>query len=1103
MSAGAGQAPPPSPPPQRGLLGHLGDAGGRTGRVVHRVVQLLLALVIVAGIGVAALVVSLAHGPVDVAWVARRVTRNMITGADVSIGRATLAWQGLSGGMDRTLDLVLSDVDVRMPAGERLVVLRQAAVSLATRPLFRGVLAPTSVDVDGAAVRLHRDAGGGIGIEGAKSSTTSGAAPRNMDAMLASLGHVRISGSRVDVADDQLSVPWALDAIAVDIERGARDGAQGGGAQGGGAPGNGARGDATTIVSIGGESIPVNAKLALLPGGAGLTASAKLGTLNLARIGALSPVLAGLRAMEADLHLSAELALGSDFAWRSARVTAQADAGIVRIGDGVMPIRSANVEAALTPSTAEITVHPLVLRARDEAAPTNFNARISARRGGGKVDATVVVDVDQVAFSDLPALWPAGVGGPGTRPWITQNITAGVAHDGHVEAVVSAPDDFSDATLVSISGGIDGSDVTGHWLRPVPPIEHGTAKVVFVDPDTLDILIANGRQVGGQLMLKPSRVRLTGIAGHDQFIAIQGDITGPFADLISLLKQPKINLLSRRPIDLRDPQGTMTGQLTVNFPLKTDLDIDKVAIHAVGKLTGGHLTGIAVGRNLDRAMLDFDVGNDGLKIVGTCDVATIPAKLSVEMDFKSGGPAQVMEKIGVSATLTPKNIAGFGLNVDGVMTGTVDVQLDYFDRRDSTGDIKVTGDLAHAAFTGGRVPFNKAAGSAGSLDAHVLMKAGKITGIDRIVAEAPGLSVQVAADVAGGRPNVVRIQRFILGEATNVTGEVRLPERDGQPYVATITGPTLDASGEFDRKAEADPKTARSRTNAPFRADIRIDRVLMAGGRPMNQVVAHVENDGTLTTNARLSAVVGTGPALLSLTPVQGGRKLAAEAQDAGALLRTLDLIQSMSGGRLTASGMYNDTTDAHTLRGSAELLDFRIRNAPSIGRILQGMSLYGLVQLAQGPGLGFTRMVVPFRLSQEVLTLEDARAYSASLGITAKGSIDLARSTANMEGTVVPAYFFNSLLGRVPLLGRLFAPEQGGGVFAATYSVKGPLDDPTVSVNPLAALTPGFLRGFFDIFDGPSAPASREQAPKAPAPSPAPSTPRASPPSTLTEPQR
>jgi hypothetical protein len=65
-----------------------------------------------------------------------------------------------------------------------------------------------------------------------------------------------------------------------------------------------------------------------------------------------------------------------------------------------------------------------------------------------------------------------------------------------------------------------------------------------------------------------------------------------------------------------------------------------------------------------------------------------------------------------------------------------------------------------------------------------------------------------------------------------------------------------------------------------------------------------------------------------------------------------------------------------------------------------------------------------------------------------------------------VPAYALNSLPGRIPLLGRLFTAEKGGGLIAADVHVRGKLDDPSIMVNPLSVLTPGFLRRIFRIFD-------------------------------------
>jgi hypothetical protein len=51
--------------------------------------------------------------------------------------------------------------------------------------------------------------------------------------------------------------------------------------------------------------------------------------------------------------------------------------------------------------------------------------------------------------------------------------------------------------------------------------------------------------------------------------------------------------------------------------------------------------------------------------------------------------------------------------------------------------------------------------------------------------------------------------------------------------------------------------------------------------------------------------------------------------------------------------------------------------------------------------------------------------------------------------------------------------------VFAARFGLEGPIDDPSLSLNPVSALTPGFLRDIFGIFDKPAG------APQPPAKSP------------------
>jgi len=129
--------------------------------------------------------------------------------------------------------------------------------------------------------------------------------------------------------------------------------------------------------------------------------------------------------------------------------------------------------------------------------------------------------------------------------------------------------------------------------------------------------------------------------------------------------------------------------------------------------------------------------------------------------------------------------------------------------------------------------------------------------------------------------------------------------------------------------------------------------------------------------------------------------------------------------------------------------------------------SLTGVVDVLKGEGISFSVLEAPFTLSNGLLKVKDARATGTALGLTANGEIDMDRDRLKLDGTLVPFYTLNSALGGVPVLGWLLnGGEKGGGLVAFNFSMKGSTDEPEVTINPLSALTPGFLRHLFDIFD-------------------------------------
>jgi len=699
------------------------------------------------------------------------------------------------------------------------------------------------------------------------------------------------------------------------------------------------------------------------------------------------------------------------------------------------------------------------------------------QRAGGQLDSTLALDLDQADFADLRRLWPEGIGGH-ARDWLLENIPSGIARNGHFEIALAVQEDLSSLALTRAAGTLNGEGLEVHWLRPVPPIENGMAQLRILDPDTLEIVVASGRQRlrgqkldpgAGGLQIGNGRVRITGIMQPHQVAAIDAEVAGSVPDAVALLREPRLALLDRHPIELKDPAGQATMKLTVGVPLERDVRMDDITVHAKGHLEGVHLSGVAAGRDLDQGVLDLDATVDALKLNGRALLAGIPAQIDASMDFRAGPAVQVLQSVTVSGQPDARQLAAAGLDVTSVVTGPVQLQAILRERRNGQGELAVTADLTAAELAIASLEWRKARQASAKASARLSLDRDRLTGIDNIQLDGEDMALSGRAECSNGRIALIRMDRLALGR-TAAQGTVRLPEAPGAgPIVVNVSGATIDLAQRLSRRTPSG-KPSQSKAEPPpgpsWSVEARFDRALLAHDQVLSRVAFSAENDGRVFQRLHVEGQTGSGsPFLVQIAPEKGGRRLTASAGDVGQLLRGLDLVRTMQGGRLSTLAHYNDAEPGRPLSGTADIQDFRVRGAPALGKLLQAMTLYGLVQVMQGPGLGFSQLVAPFQLTDDALELADARAFSPSLGLTAKGRIELSAEQLEMQGTIVPAYFFNSLLGNIPLVGKLFSPERGGGVFAASYTLRGPLEDPAVSVNPLAALTPGFLRGLFGIF--------------------------------------
>ena len=994
------------------------EAALRHARQLHFIGQFLVGMVLATLVVVGAAAVRLSRGPLPAAWLGRQAAIALSSeGRNVQVGGAEITWEGFQAGIDRPVDVVLHDVHIDdTPSGLVLDVSR-AQVSLSLYDAVQGRFVPRAVALDGVAANWHNTAdaaqpdSGDWRAQAAALIERLRQPPQPAGTQAASiwsrLRRLRVSNAAITVHEPVSGLVADLSGLQFDLSR-ALDG--------------GAELSAEGRVALGQATIKLRAAITLPAQSHDVLLNFALEPFVPAQLVGSASLFAPLIAGQLPVAINGRIRLGSDFALQEAGLDILAQEGSLLLADGVLPLRSADIHADATPDRVTIDLRQLVLQANPANPPTHVTGTLTANlapfEGRPGLTADLALNVDQVTVDDLPALWPLGVGGPGTRPWLVANVHGGLVHNAHVGLSVSAPLDFSDAVVSRLEGGLEGVDCGVNWLPTVPPLEHATGRLTFTGPDTLEIVVNSAHQTGTDLTTNQARLQFSGLAGHDQFLAIDADLTGKLADVVGLLKHPRIHLLQRSHLTVRDPAGQIDGHLTINLPLKTNLLFDDVDIHATGKLIDAHVGGIAAGRDVDHAGIDFSVDKKGLQLSGNAEVSGVPGNVTAKMDFRDGPASQITEQVDATATLSADRMLTLGLDSGGALTGAAKLQLSYAEHRGGEGDVRLSGDLTGLGIADPRIAWTKPAEAAGRFEVRGLLHGGALQRLDRITADAPGLVLRGSATLSPTEGNAIRLDTLRMGQTTDLVATLRRSPAKDAPFEITLNGAAIDLSRLLVHRA-ADRKARGS----AYHITANLARATMANGRVWQNVVADIASDGLITTHASVDALAGSGKATLRITPSEGGRNLDAKADDAGAMLGALDLSQRMDGGTLVATGHYDDTDVNHPLDGSAEINEFRVRDAPAVVRLLQGMSLYGLIEIARGPGLGFTKAVAPFRLTDDALTLRNVRAYSASLGFTAKGGIDLATHVADIEGTVVPLYFFNSLLGKLPLLGKLFSP--------------------------------------------------------------------------------
>lgn len=653
---------------------------------------------------------------------------------------------------------------------------------------------------------------------------------------------------------------------------------------------------------------------------------------------------------------------------------------------------------------------------------------------------------------DLLSLWPVNAA-DGARRWIDRSVLGGTLHN--VRYRVDLDEQFfADPVLTSerLQLDFDVQDGIVRYIQTMDPLvdAFGSGRV---DGNRFGFVLASGRIndveiVGGDVDIP----RLIPKGGD---ILISAEAKGEASGLLALINQPPFGYLDRYGVDADGFGGVADVTINIKRPLLVNFDPDRIEYSVNGTFTDASAP-FSLG---DFKVYDADVtvrgGKEGLFVEGPANLGPWRANLSwAERYGQNGEPTRYR----VSGTMDRKTLDGFGFGFREFFGGEIDVDIEASGKGLEIDEAVVDVGLDQAEITFGDI-WSKSKGDSGQIRATVARDADRLS-VPQLTMQAPGLDLDGSIQLRSGlaleeaRLNTARIDGLIDGQLVLSRDDV------GNRLALVASGHSLDVSAFV---ANALARAGGETENIPLSFDAAFDEIILSPGYGLETGTMSYRHNGEAVERFSLQGERNSGPLRVQLEQNEtGNRKATLIVPDVSDAASKILGLNATEGGALSIEATLPETGVVGAVIGRAVATDLTVKNAPFLAQILSLASLTGIVDTLSGGGLSFDELTFDFALENRTLSIREAKMRGSAIGMTGEGDIGLDDKTVDFSGTLVPAYTANSLLGDIPLIGGLLIGKDGEGVFAVTYAVKGPYSGALISINPLSALTPGFIRGIF-----------------------------------------
>ncbi|MGE5537245.1 MAG: AsmA-like C-terminal domain-containing protein [Gemmatimonas sp.] len=1026
---------------------------------------------------VAIFAVRLSQGPIELNALSptlAQALKALDPEADITIGETVVLWSDVRD----TVQLQARDVRVRGAAGDERANIPELSVSLSIPALLHGLLAPSALEVYGLHLTLIRDTDGKIHFGAATPPAEEAEQPNPalsgeaVDVLLSLFTGapdptVRSSflrrASVVDAAftldDRKTGRVWRAPEAHLSI---VRDRA-------------GTEGRASLVLDLNGEHPRADVVVRYRPGDDAVAVDASIRELAPATIAAVAaePILAPLGTLDAPVTARARGSVALDGTVRSVAVAADVGAGRIvykRAGlggdDEGLPINSAHVEADLSEMLDRVAIRRLDLDLDGAKLALSGESTL-----GGDPEAHIVVETASLPVPTLVRYWPPEVA-HNARDWLAENLEAGVGEDARFDVRLGPVGADKRFDIQSLDGKFRFRDISVAYFRPLPNARQlaGTATMTA---DALTFSVAAGTI--DKVRITGATVKVNGLDVRDQDVVVDATAEGPLDSIFGILDSPRLGFISQIGVDPKAVSGDTASRIHIAVPLENHVEFSDVHLKVAANVRGVTIPKIALGLDVVDAEGMVLADGNGVSVTGTGKVAGNDAEFAFNENFE-GGPG-FKRRVWVRGTLDEAARETIGISLAPYLTGPAGFEAVIVQPDATRTSIEAIADLTPSTMTFSDFGWGKDPDERATATLRATLANDRLASIDLLEVRAHDLTatgrIGFAAD--GSTIASASLPRLAYGGDSDIyVDAVRSPTTG--TYDIRVGGPKLDVEPLLD------VGDSGAKEGSPMIVDVAVGYARLGEGGGVTGVTAHLERDRKRWHTMEIDAGLESArPVTVRMAPEGQGRTFSVSSSDAGNVLKALDVSPNVRGGRLNLNGRYDDSDPKSPFKGKLEMRDFRLEGAPLLAKVLSVASLTGILDVLRGQGIDFSRFDANITFVDGAVYTDDLLAHGPALGFTGKGNVSLKDKTIDLQGTIVPAYSLNSVLGNIPLLGPILT--QGGGVFAANYRMRGSVDNPEVTVNPLSTLAPSFLRNLFNIFQAPaqSAPSESPAPPTAP----------------------